>query len=81
MIKLTVKTLQLGDVEDPEVYLGAVAWDWFKTEHGAWVKENGRDLTYHQHINHDTMGYAYKITALFEDELALVYKLKWPDNK
>jgi hypothetical protein len=79
MIKLVVKTLKLGDVEDPEVYLGAVAYDWFKTEHGAWVKEHGRDLTYHGHVDRDTMGHAYRITASFEDELALIYKLKWGD--
>jgi hypothetical protein len=81
MIKLVVKTLKLGDVEDPEVYLGAAAYDWFQTEHGAWVKEHSTDMTYHQRIDHNTYGYAYYITATFSDPDAMIYKLKWSNNK
>lgn len=81
MIRLLVKTLKLGDVEDPEVYLGAIAYDWLQTEHGAWVKSHARDLTYHSAMDPFSYGYAYNITATFEDDEALIYKLKWPENK
>ena len=81
MIRVLVKTLKMGDVEDPEVYLGAVAWDWFKTEHGAWVKEHATDMTYHQAMDPFSYGFAYNITATFNDEDALIYKLKWNDVK
>ena len=81
MIKLVVKTLKLGDVEDPEVYLGAVAWDWLQTEHGAWVKRHSTDMVYHQSIDHLNYGYAYYITASFNNEDAMIYKLKWGDVK
>jgi hypothetical protein len=81
MIKLIVKTLKLGDVDDPEIYLGAVAYDWFQTEHGAWVKEHSLDMVYHQNIEYTSFGYAYHITATFKDEDALIYKLKWSNVK
>jgi hypothetical protein len=81
MIKLVVKTLRLGDVEDPEIYLGAAAWDWFQTDHGAWVKERSLDMVYNQYIDSLSYGYAYNITATFNKEDALIYKLKWSDVK
>ena len=48
MIQLRVKMLRVGDVEDPEIYLGAVAHDWLQSEHGKYVKEKAKDLMYHQ---------------------------------
>lgn len=79
MIKLVVKTLEIGDVEDPEIYLGAVAYDWLQSEHGKYVKEKAKDLTYHRQINYSSYGYSFKITAVFEDSEAVIYKLKWGD--
>lgn len=82
MIKLIVKTLRVGDVEDPEIYLGAVAHDWLQTDHGKYVKEKAKDLMYNQaHINDGYYGFQYYITAAFEDEEAVIYKLKFGDVK
>lgn len=80
MIRFLVKELKIGDVEDPDVYLGAVAWDWLQTEHGAWVKEHSKNMTYHQQIDHNTLCYNYRITADFEEPDALIYKLKWGET-
>jgi hypothetical protein len=81
MIKLVVKTLKVGDVEDPEIYLGAVAYDWLQTDHGKYVKEKATDLTYHSApMSHD-YGFQYSIVAVFEDADAVIYKLKWGDVK
>lgn len=81
MIRLLVKTLRVGDVEDPEIYLGAVAYDWLQSEHGKYVKEKAKDLTYHQAPMSTDYGYQYSITALFEDEEAVIYKLKFGNVK
>ena len=81
MIRLVVKTLRVGDVEDPEIYLGAVAYDWLQTEHGKYVKEKATDLTYNQAPMIHDYGYQYSITALFEDAEAVIYKLKFGDVK
>lgn len=77
MIKIAVKNLVIGDVEDPEIYLGAVVWDWLGTEHGSWCKSHAKDIVYQQHIDYMTMGYKYAIIATFNDEDAVIYKLKW----
>lgn len=81
MIRFLVKELKIGDVEDPDIYLGAVAYDWLQTEHGSWVKQHSKNLTYHQHMDINTMGYHYKITAEFAEPDALIYKLKWGDTR
>ena len=81
MIKLVVKTLKVGDVEDPEIYLGAVAYDWLQTDHGKYVKEKAKDLTYQSAPMSIDYGYQYFITAVFEDEEAVIYKLKFGDVK
>lgn len=83
MIKFVVKELRLGDVDDPEIYLGAAAWDWFQTEHGAWCKAHATDLVYNQFVDHVTYGYKYTIIGTFSDEDAMIYKLKWscPETK
>jgi hypothetical protein len=81
MIKVPVKFLRVGDVEDPDIYLGAVVWDWLQTEHGAWCKKHATDLVYHQHVDQMTMGYKYKIVATFNNEDALIYNLKWSHIK
>lgn len=80
MIKFIVKELILGDVEDPEIYLGAAAWEWLETEQGAWVKAHATDLVYHRALDHMIMGYKYKIVGTFSPEDALIYKLKWPNT-
>jgi hypothetical protein len=77
MIKVVVKHLVIGDVEDPEIYLGAVIWDWLQSEHGAWCKAHSTNMVYNRGIDYTTMGYKYAITATFNNEDAVIYKLKW----
>ena len=77
MIRLVVKLLNVGDVEDPEIYLGAVAWDWLQTEHGQWCKQHATDLVYNSSIDYQTYGYKYAISCSFSDEDAVMYRLKW----
>jgi hypothetical protein len=79
MIKLAFKLLNVGDVEDPDIYLGAAVWDWLQTEHGKWVKEHASNLTWNQTIDHRSLGYVYKITGTLSEEDAFVYKLQWPN--
>jgi hypothetical protein len=81
MIKILVKTFNLGDVEDPEIYLGGAWWDFEQTEQGQWVKKHALDLVYNQSMDYATYGYKYVVTGLFNDEDALFYKLKWGDAK
>jgi hypothetical protein len=79
MIRFLVKELKVGDVEDPDIYLGAVSWDWLQTEHGSWVKQHSSRMAYQQNLDPNTMSYIYRITADFEEPEALMYRLKWGD--
>lgn len=80
MIKIKVKSLRLGDVEDPDIYLGAAVWDWYKTDHGEWVKAHAKDLVYHNYVDYNTYGHSYYIVASFNDEDAMIYQLKFGDR-
>ena len=79
MVKIHVKTLKVGDVEDPEIYLGPVIWDWLQTDHGKWCKEHAGDMVWHSHNNYMTYENVYKVVAVFKEEDAMIYKLKWGD--
>jgi hypothetical protein len=81
MIKQVVKHLRVGNVDDPEIHLGAVAWDWLETEHGAWCKAHATDLVYQQEIDYSTAEYKYAIIATFTNEDAMIYQLKWSHIK
>lgn len=84
MIELVVKELRLGDVDDPEIYLGAAAYDWLQTDHGQWCKLHSTDLTYRQEpfvLSEGYYGTRYLIIAQFDKENALIYKLKWSNVK
>ena len=81
MQKIPVKSLRLGDVEDPDIYLGAISYDWMQTEHGAWCRKNSSEMVYQLSMLDDyTYGYSYIIYASFTDEDAFIYKLKWGDH-
>lgn len=81
MIKLLVKTFNLGNVEDPEIYLGSAWWDFEQTEQGRWVKKHARDLVYNQHVDYTAYGYKYVVTGTFTEEDAFYYNLKWGQIK
>ena len=77
MIKFVVKKFNLGDVEDPDIYFGAAWYDFAQTEKGQWIEKHARNLTYHHTVVMDSYGYGYYVTGEFEDEDAMIYKLKW----
>lgn len=80
MISILVKRLRIGNVEDPKIYLGAVVYDWLKTDHGKWCKKHAMEMVYHSSLDHSTMSYVYAITGLFSKEDAMIYQLKWGNN-
>lgn len=82
MIKLQFHSFSLGDCEDPELYAAQPIWEWQQTEHGRWVTDHAHNLTFHVHVDANTMGYRVFITgSLEEDSRATEYLLKWPTKK
>jgi hypothetical protein len=72
----------MGDVEDPELYAAHPIREWQNTEHGQWVMEHGRDLTFHTQVDHNSMGYRVFITGYLQEDIhATEYFLRWPKVK
>jgi hypothetical protein len=79
MIKVSVASLKLGDVEDPIVFAGGPIIDWQKSDQGQWVMENAIDIP-EFNISYDTdtwMGYTVNITANLNEEDYTYWLLKW----
>ena len=75
---IVVARIRLGDVEDPEIYLGAASYDWLQTEVGQWAKENSVEpLTYHQLVDYSNWGFTYAITARLSEQNITYFYLKF----
>ena len=76
--KFTVHAFNIGDVEDPEIYVAGPLFDWQQTEKGKWIMENAIDKpTFY--IDPDPMGMGYRINVLaeFNEKNATFYSLKY----
>ena len=77
-ITYLVKKLRVGDVEDPDIYVGQYIWEWQETEAGKWVMENSRPLpSWHRSMNHMTYGYQYDIRAYLTPKQITYFELKY----
>ena len=75
---IVVARLRIGDVEDPEIYLGGASYEWLQSEVGQWAMANSVEpLTYHQLIDHTTWGYTYAITARLSEQNITFFHLKF----
>ena len=78
---IVVADLRIGDVEDPDIYLGGAAYEWLQTEVGQWCQENSVEpLTYHQRIDYTNWGYTYAITARLSEQNITYFYLKFPQK-
>ena len=76
----TVHTFQMGDVEDPDLYVAQPIHEWQQTELGAWVMKHGRDPTYHVHPDYLNYGYRIVIVAWITPKRWTEYCLKFLDK-
>lgn len=77
-ITYTVKKLNVGDVDDPDIIVGQYIWEWQESEAGKWVMENSRPLpSWHRSINHMTYGYQYDIRAYLTPKQITYFELKY----
>lgn len=80
MIRLVVKKFNLGDVEDPDIYFGAAWYDFAQTEKGKWIEEHAKNLTYQSTAVMDSYGFGVTVIGDFENEDALIFRLKWENE-
>ena len=77
-ITYIVKKLKVGDVEDPDIYVGQYIWEWQESDAGKWIMENSRPLpSWHRSIDHMTYGYQYDIRAYLTPEQITYFELKY----
>lgn len=76
-MKTQVHTIQMGDVDEPDIYLHFFLDKWFKTELGSWVVLHSKDITYTRKPDPAHMGWRYCVWADFDKSTHLVYMLKW----
>lgn len=75
---IVVARLRIGDVEDPEIYLGGASYEWLQTEVGQWAQENSVEpLTYYQYGDPFHWGYTYAITARLSEQNITFFHLKF----
>lgn len=80
--KLVVHRFSVGDAEDPDLYAAQPLLDWQKSEQGKWIMEHAVDQPeYHRHLDHNTYGYQYAITAELTGKDYTFYTLKWGSHR
>lgn len=76
--KLVVHRFRVGDAEDPDLYAAEPLLKWQNSEQGKWIMEHAVDQPeFHRHLDHNTYGYQYAVTAELEDKHYTFYTLKW----
>jgi hypothetical protein len=77
MPQVKVHEFNLGDVEDPDLYVAAPIMEWQNTEVGQWVMQHSSDTVFQRHNNPLVWGYTYSIVADLSDQDAVFFTLKW----
>lgn len=77
-IKTVVHTFNLGDVEDPDIYVAEPIYKWQQSEQGRFVMENSVDKpNYTIHQDFLNFGYKVAIEAELREKDLIFYKLKF----
>lgn len=78
IVEITVHSVALGDVDDPEVYAAEPILKWEKSEPGQWIMIHAVDKpTFYVGTNHMSYGYQCVIRAKLHEEDVTFYELKW----
>lgn len=75
-----VHRFNMGDVEDPEIYVAQPILDWQQTEKGQWVMKHGKDPQYHMNLEPITYGYQVLITSHITPKRWTEYCLRFLDK-
>jgi hypothetical protein len=77
-MKYIVHTIEMGDVEDPEIYAAAPILDFEKTDKGRWLMANSyKQLEFTIRPNERTYGWKVLIWSYLTEKDLTYYSLKW----
>jgi len=78
MQKVTVHTITMGDVEDPDLFVAEPIWKWQQSDEGKWVMENSVEQPmWVREVDPACYGYKYKIVASLDGPALTYWKLKY----
>ena len=77
-IPITVHTITMGDVDDPDLYVAEPLINWESTEVGKWVMENSNPApTWQRQIDPHCLGWRYSIVGYLSEQDLTYYNLKF----
>ena len=77
-MKYIVHAIEMGDVEDPEIYAAAPILDFEKTDKGRWLMANSyKQLEFTIRPNSRTYGWKVLIWSYLNEQDFTYYSLKW----
>ena len=77
MKRIVFAKFNLGDVEDPEIYIAQPIYEFQQTPKGRWMMENCPDPVYQIGPCPETYGYRAVIYGDVEGKLATEFYLRW----
>ena len=73
-----VREITMGDVDDPDIYVGQHIWEWQQTAVGEFVMENAVEKPYWiRHTDHESYGHKYRIMARLSEQNETFFRLKY----
>ena len=76
-----VLEITMGDVDDPDIYVGQRIWDWQQTAVGEFIMENAVEKPYWTRgMDYASYGHKYRIMARLSEQNETFFKLKWGVN-
>ena len=77
-IECVVHTINMGDVEDPDLFVAEPIHAWQQTDKGKWIMENSSPVPmWKRHTNFTTYGYQYTIHAYLKPKDYTYWSLKY----
>ena len=80
--QIIVHTVNIGDVEDPDLMIADPIYKWQQTDHGKWVMENAvpQSPMWNRYLDPMSFGHKYMISAVFEGSKITEYYLRFGDS-
>ena len=73
-----VREITIGDVEDPDIYVGQNIWEWQQTAAGEFVMENAVEKPYWtRSTDYASFGHKYRIMARLSEQNETFFRLKY----
>jgi hypothetical protein len=80
-MKILVHTVNIGDVEDPEIYAAEPLYDWEHTEQGQWLQANSyQEMCYTIKDDPRIWGHRVYVWAWLKNQELTYYTLRWGDT-